>query len=187
MTAQEYLEWEAQQEGKHEFHDGQVWAMAGASANHNWISTALPMYIGPQILSKGCRPFGPDARVATKRGDYYCYPDFTIVCGEPVFEKDVFDTLRNPKVIVEVLSPSTERYDRGLKFEAYSEIESLTDYILISQDKVRVEHFTKSAEGWLLVISTDIDSDLYIRSIGVSVSLKDLYAKVEFPTNPNTQ
>ncbi len=184
MTAQEYLEWEDQQEEKHEFDDGQVWAMAGVSANHDRITMALAMHLAPAVGKKGCEAFGADVRVASMPGSSYYYPDFKIVCGDPVFEEGKFDTLLNPKVIVEVLSPSTEQRDRVLKFLKYRQIASLTDYILISQDQVMVDHYTKATEGWLLVTTVDIDANLDIRSIGVSVPVKDLYAKVEFSLNP---
>lgn len=184
MTAQEYLEWEAQQEEKHEFDDGQVWAMAGVSANHDRITMALAMHLAPAVGNKGCEAFGADVRVTSMPGSSYYYPDFKIVCGEPSFEEGKFDTLLNPKVIVEVLSPSTEQRDRVVKFLKYRQIPSLTDYILISQDQVMVDHYTKTAKGWLLVTTVDIDANLEIPSLDVSVPLQDLYAKVVFPSAP---
>jgi Uma2 family endonuclease len=121
-------------------------------------------------------------KVSTDADRLYAYPDLSVVCGAPRFRDDHGDVLRNPRVVFEVLSPSTEGYDRGRKFERYQQTTSLTDYVLVAQDRPRVEHFARQPEGrWLLTIATDLQTNLMLASIGCDLPLAEIYDRVEFP------
>jgi Uma2 family endonuclease len=147
MTAAEYLAWEREQPSKHEFHLGEVFAMAGASHRHNVLAGAMIIELGVALRGKGCHVLTSDERVSAKEGERYVYPDAVVVCGSLLSETGTKDVLANPTVIVEVLSRSTEAYDRGEKWEAYQRLASLTDYVLVSQSAARVEHYRREADG----------------------------------------
>jgi Uma2 family endonuclease len=147
MTADEYLAWEREQPEKHEFHDGEVFAMAGGSARHNLLSNAFGAELRAALRGKGCHVLSSDQRVVALSGRRFLYPDVVATCGELRFEAGTTDVLANPTVIVEVLSPSTEAYDRGGKWEAYQRIPSLTDYVLVAQGTASLEHFAREADG----------------------------------------
>jgi Uma2 family endonuclease len=142
ITEQEYIEFERASTSKHEYFDGQIYAMTGASRIHNLIAGNTLATLHGQLRRKPCQVLPSDMRVKVMRTGLNTYPDLVVICGEPEFTDDVFDTLVNPLVLIEVLSPSTERYDRGMKFQNYRTIESLQDYILIAQDHYHVEHYT---------------------------------------------
>jgi Uma2 family endonuclease len=146
MTAAEYLAWERLQPGKHEYHGGQVFAMEGASMRHNFLAAAVASELRIATRAHGCGALSSDQRVAMP-GDHYVYPDAAVVCGEPQREPGTSDVLGNPRVVVEVLSRSTEAYDRGEKWEGYQSIPSLADYLLVAQRAVRVEHYERLADG----------------------------------------
>ncbi len=189
-TPEEYLELEREAEYKSEYINGQIYAMSGASRQHNRIAFNLTTELGSQLKGQPCEGFGSDMRVKVSPTGMYTYPDITIVCGEPHFDEKQQDTLTNPTVIIEVLSPSTEAYDRGVKFAHYRELPSLTDYVLVSQDKVLVEHYTRSGsrdDQWLLTAISDPHSALPLTSIGCDINLRDIYDKVEFPSNEPTE
>src|SRR6266480_8138424 len=135
ISAEQYLEIERFSETRHEFLDGVVYAMAGESPDHSTICFNLASIIGSQIRDKPCRGFSPNMKVRTGIGGLYAYPDLMIVCGKAMFHDEHGDVLLNPTVIFEVLSPSTEKYDRGEKFRRYQQIESLQDYVMVSQDQ----------------------------------------------------
>ena len=139
MSAEHYLLLERATEERHEFIDGVVYAMAGESPDHSTICFNLATIIGAQIRDQPCRGFSPNMKVRTSSGDLFAYPDLMIVCGEEKFHDKRGDVLLNPTVIFEVLSPSTEKYDRGEKFLRYrTQIESLEDYVLVSHDRMRL-------------------------------------------------
>src|SRR6476661_5007696 len=140
-TSDQYLALEREAEYRSELVNGQIYSMSGASREHNLITTNLSREISTQLRGKPCETYSSDMRVKISPTGMYTYPDVTVACGEPRFEDDHVDTLLNPTVIVEVLSPSTEAYDRGEKFAHYRKLDTLSDYVLISQDKARVEHF----------------------------------------------
>jgi Uma2 family endonuclease len=137
VSPEEYLAWERQQPSKHEYFDGEVFAMSGASPRHNRLSVRICVAL-ELAVGKTCNVFTSDQRLRTGRARYV-YPDAVVVCGKPTVEHD--DVITNPTVVVEVLSSSTEQYDRGLKWDGYQSRESLTDYVLVSQDRARIEHF----------------------------------------------
>jgi Uma2 family endonuclease len=181
MTAQEYLELERLAPTKSEFHDGSMFAMAGASKQHVRITTNLTVHLGGQLSGGPCEPFVADMRVAVERTGLYTYPEIAVVCGEAQFLDDQNDTLLNSTVLFEVLSRSTESYDRGRKFAHYRQIESLQAYVLVAQDEPLVECFIRQGEIWALTDFRGLDATLRVEPIGVAIPLRDIYARVEFP------
>jgi Uma2 family endonuclease len=147
MSAAEYLEWERKQTAKHEYHLGEVFAMAGGSPRHNFLSNAVGAELRAAVRGKHCHVLSPDQRISAKQGERYVYADAVVACGGVRLEPGTSDILANPSVIVEVLSPSTEAYDRGDKWEAYQRLASVTDYLLVAQTSVRVEHYRREADG----------------------------------------
>lgn len=142
MSPEEYLAWERLQERKHEYFEGEVYAMAGGSPRHNYLCSRVnAALVG--ALGARCGVFTSDQRVRS-RERRYVYPDVTVICAPPIIEHD--DVLANPTVIVEVLSSTTEQYDRGLKWDGYQLLASLTDYVLVSQERARIEHFCRGAD-----------------------------------------
>ncbi|CAN5242583.1 Uma2 family endonuclease [soil metagenome] len=183
FSTEEYLEFERQAEERHEYINGKIIKMAGESLSHSRISVNLTTEISLQLRQKNCEALSPNMKVRTTTKSLFAYPDLTVVCGKPKFHDVKKDVLINPKVIFEVLSPSTERYDRGEKFHFYKdETPSLEDYILVSQDRILVERFTKQKnETWLYRYFNKAEDILKIESIEAEVSLQDVYLRVEFP------
>jgi Uma2 family endonuclease len=180
-TPQQYLALEREAEYKSELINGQIYAMSGASREHNLIAGNVFGELRSQLKGRPCEAYTSDMRVEVSPTGMYTYPDVTVVCNSPRFEDDHVDTLLNPSVIVEVLSPSTEAYDRGEKFAHYRRLDSLTDYLLVSQDKARVEHFVRHGtrrNQWVLTEISGLDGVLRLASIGCDVSLSEIYARV---------
>jgi Uma2 family endonuclease len=148
MSAAEYLEWERRQVDKHELHDGEVFGMAGGSPRHNLLSSAIAAELRAATRERGCHVLSSDQRIAAPPGQRYVYADAVLVCGGVQTEPGASDVLINPSVIVEVLSPSTEAHDRGVKWEAYQRIGSLSDYLLVAQGQVRIEHYRREGDAW---------------------------------------
>ena len=178
ITPQEYLALERKAHCKSEYLDGHIIAMAGASSEHNLIVGDIFYGLYPELRRRGCLVYTNDMRVRPNPRDSYFYPDVVVVCGEPQFEDEDFDTLLNPIVIVEVLSPSTEAYDRGEKFRRYQQLASLKEYVLVSQDKVWVEHHRRHGAQWILSHYRSFEEVLPLPSIGCEVPLRDIYARV---------
>jgi Uma2 family endonuclease len=182
LTPEEYLAFERAALEKHEFYDGEVFAMAGASQVHNIIAVNTSGAFGNALRDSPCRVYAVDMRLKCPTG-LYTYPDVLIVCGQSeVVEDEHRDTLLNPKVIIEILSPSTEAYDRGKKFEHYRRIPTLQAYILISQDRTHVEHFER-VEGrakWVLTETDGTDAILDVPLLGIKVELAEIYRDVPF-------
>lgn len=147
MTAEDYLAWERTQPTKHEFHLGEVFAMAGGSPRHNFLSGAMIAELRAALRGKGCHVLTSDQRISAEQDRRYVYADAVVVCGPMKTEPGTSDVLANPLMIVEVLSRSTEAYERGEKWEAYQRLASLTDYLLVAQTAVRVEHYQREADG----------------------------------------
>ncbi len=179
LTPEEYLAFERKATTKHEYVNGQIVAMSGASFAHNFITANIAIHLGIQLMNGECRVATSDMRVKVTEIDSYFYPDVVVVCGEPIPEDNIFDTLLNPTVMVEVLSPSTETYDRGEKFEFYQQIASLKDYILISQDKVHIEHYCRQGAEWIQTEFQGLEEVLPLLSIGCELRLQDVYRRVE--------
>ncbi|MGD9561720.1 MAG: Uma2 family endonuclease [Pyrinomonadaceae bacterium] len=181
MTPEEFLAFERASDEKHEYRDGEVVLMSGAKLNHNRISTNLTGLLWQGLKGKDCENYSNDLRVWVPKSRLYTYPDGIVVCGEPQFLDDEFDTLLNPVLIFEILSESTESYDRGRKFKNYRSIDSLKEYVLISQTSPSIEKYTKHGDGfWMLSEASGIDSNITFESIDCTLSLTDIYDKVSF-------
>ncbi len=179
VSPEEYLERERRAEYKSEYFAGEIVAMAGAKRRHNLVSNNVTISLGTQLRDSPCEVYSNDMRVQADGEKQYSYPDIVVVCGEPKFRDRREDTLLNPTVVVEVLSPSTESRDRGEKFLRYRQIESLTDYLLIAQNERRVEQFTKQSDGsWRLTETVDA-GELRLESVGCTLALNDIYNKVK--------
>jgi Uma2 family endonuclease len=146
LTVAEYLVWEREQADKHEFYAGEVFAMAGGSPRHNWIAGNVQTAL-KRALDDRCFTFPSDQRIMFDEGARYVYPDASVVCGQVLLQEGTTDVLVNPAILVEVLSSSTEQYDRGLKWEGYQRLASLTDYLLVAQHEIRVEQFQRAPDG----------------------------------------
>ncbi len=175
-----YFELEAEAETKHEYHRGEIFDMTGASARHNLIASNLITLLNNALGETDCFVFPGDIKVEVEPGEHYTYPDVSIVCGEVAFAAGRDDVIANPVVIVEVLSRSTEDYDRGSKFKAYRKLASLRDYLLVDQYSVSVEHFSTDGGGtWHLAEYEDRSDRLTIRSVAVELSLAEIYHRIE--------
>ncbi len=181
LTPEQYLASERKASVKSEYDNGFIHAMAGASRPHNLISSNLNREIGSQLKDRPCEVYISDMRVCVSQTGLYTYPDVVAVCGEPHFQDGEFDTLLNPTVIVEVLSRSTEADDRGNKFAHYRRLASLREYVLVAQDKVLVERYTRQGDEWLLTDLRSLENVLRLGSIGCDMALREVYAKVQFP------
>ncbi len=183
MTESEYLEMERNSDVKHEFYQGEMFAMAGAKKAHNAISVNILIEIGNQMKDRPCFVFGSDMRVQVSTNGLYTYPDIVAVCGEEKYLDHTEDTLLNPSLIIEVLSDSTENYDRGKKFALYRGLDSLKEYVLVSSEYRKVEIFRKNAAGEWVLSDVNEDEPAVLESVGCSLLLNDIYNKVEFPEN----
>jgi len=179
LSQEEYLENERLATEKHEYFQGEVFAMSGASRFHNRLFKNTYGEIYTHLKGKKCTPYGSDIRVNVAKNTLFTYPDITIVCEKEEYLDDKFDTLLNPKVIIEILSPSTREYDRGSKFKLYRDIESLQEYILIDSESVNIERFYKNEVGvWCLSECKTLLDSLLISSIEFEITLEEIYYKV---------
>jgi Uma2 family endonuclease len=177
ITAEEYLALERQSEERHEFLDGEMFAMSGASAEHNDIVWNIAAILHAQLRGRPCRASIADMRLRVTATGLHTYPDIVVARGERRFAEP--DTLLNPTLIIEVLSPSTEAYDRGKKFGHYRTIETLQEVVLVSQDRIEVERFSRQPNGdWLLSEATRLEDHLPLPSIGCELSLAAVYERV---------
>ena len=185
VTEAEYLAYERDSEAKHELIDGEIFAMTGASESHNLISVNAITAIKIQIKGKPCKLYPSDMRVKIVPWRMYTYPDLSLVCGEPQFADHEFDTLLNPVLLIEVLSPSTERYDRGRKFQAYRSIPSLKEYLLIAQDEPRIERYFRLEDDlWEFTDVQGMDAKIALKSVDAVLKLSDIYEQVTFTDEP---
>jgi Uma2 family endonuclease len=182
LTAEEYLALERAARDKSEYLDGQMVAMPGASYAHNLITANFIYAIRTQLRGSPCKVLGGDMRILAPVTGLYTYPDVIVLRGEPDLTDKYFDTLTNPTVIIEVLSPSTEAYDRGKKFQQYRTVDSLREYLLVSQDRPSVEQFIRQDNGeqWILTVVTDLAAGVVLPSIGCQLALADIYDQVRF-------
>jgi Uma2 family endonuclease len=184
VSPEEYLRLERQAEYKSEYLNGEIFAMSGASLQHNLIAGNIFGELRQQLKNRPCQSYVSDMRVKVRLNGLYTYPDVIVVCGEPHFEDDFVDTLLNPTMLVEVLSPSTERYDRIAKTSYYRSIESLAEHLLVAQDEVRLEQYTKQPDGqWTLIQHLALDSVAHLSSLDCSLKMSDVYDKVTFEPN----
>lgn len=184
LTPEEYLAIERESEARHEYFDGEIYLMSGGTEEHALLGANIMLEIGIQLKGSKCRVYSSDFRVFIPRTGLYTYPDATVVCGETVLVDDgKRDTLLNPTLIVEVLSPSTESYDRGGKFAHYQTIESLAEYVLISQAQPRIECFTKdgnASDKWIYRKVDSMEASIELESIKIKLALADVFANVDF-------
>lgn len=177
----DYLRAERGSAQKSEYVNGRVYALAGASRVHNLIVGNTFGELRAQLRGRDCEAYVNDMRVKVERTGMYTYPDVVALCDPPQFEDEHFDTLLNPAVIIEVLSPSTERYDRGEKFAHYRRVDSLREYVLIAQDIRRIDHYRRDGDSWVLTEVSDAAAALVMSSLAATLQLTDIYARVEFP------
>ena len=183
FTPAEYLRRERAAEYRSEYYAGEIFAMAGGSPRHSLIKINVGTVLHRPLLNRPCTAYGSDLRIRVPSG-LYTYPDVSVICGDLEFDDELKDTILNPTVLVEVLSPTTEAYDRGKKFDHYRQIASLREYVLVSQDEPRVERFLRNNDStWTLAIA--------LPSIGVTLPLSEVFIKVDFtaeeapsPTTP---
>lgn len=181
ISEEAYLKAERKAEYKSEYYDGQVFAMAGSSRWHSLIGTNIITELNVTLHGR-CEVHGSDMRLRVPETRLYTYPDVTVTCGEPLFMGRQQDILLNPTIIIEVLSESTRRYDRGAKFRHYKTIPSLQEYVLVAQDKRFIEHYTKVGEGEWRVFSIDEATPrVHLSSIGLELTFDHIYREVEFP------
>ena len=182
VTEQEYLDMERSSEIKHEFHAGEVFAMAGGTPDHALITMNLGSTLKQAVKGLRCLVYSPDLRIKVEATDLYTYPDVSLLCGEPKFTKDNPPALTNPTLLAEVLSESSEGYDRGKKFHHYSRIPSLVAYLLISQNTPAIEQLVRQAEfQWEHRILGGLEAFVDIPSLQIRFSLADVFAGVVFP------
>lgn len=179
VTPEAYLDMDRQAATKSEYCDGQIIAFAGASKSHNLIVANLVAGLHGQLLHRPCNVYPSDMRVQISQTGMYAYPDVVVTCGAEQFADERDDVLLNPVVLVEVLSETTAAYDRGAKFEHYRRIPSLREYLLITQEPYRVDHYTRQNDTqWLLTEFHDPESRIQLSSIQCELALKDIYAKI---------
>jgi Uma2 family endonuclease len=174
VSPEDYLALERRSETRSEYLDGEIFGMTGASRRHNLLAGNLYTAFRTQLRPKGCEVYFSDMRVKVPATGLYTYPD-VVVCDEPQFEDAEVDSLLNPQVIVEVLSKSTEDYDRGTKLMHYRTLPSLAEYLLVSQDRVHVEHYLHQSDGWLLTDTDRREDIVELPSVGARLPLADLY------------
>lgn len=184
LTAEEYLEWERQQEGKHEFFRGEIFAMAGASARHNVIFKNLFVQLAVALKGKPCQPYGSDMQVHIPQNTLYTYPDISIFCRDILDESE--DGIVEPTVLIEILSTSARNYDRGGKFKLYRDIPTLKEFVVVDSEQVSVESFRLNERGhWELEEYKQASDNLNFPSLAVSVPLSEIYAGTKLlPANP---
>ncbi len=181
ISPQEYLRLERQAEYKSEYLNGEIFAMSGASRKHNLLTINISGSLNQQLRGRPCEVYASEMRVKVNATGLYTYPDVVVVCGEPEFEDNYLDTLLNPTVLIEVLSKSTERYDRIAKSSYYRTLDSLAEHLLVAQDEVRLEQYSRQPDGqWLLLDYHSLDDVAELKSIGCSLTLRDVYDKVRF-------
>jgi Uma2 family endonuclease len=185
FTPEEYLELEVKAEYKSQYVGGEIFAMAGAQPSHDQITGNIIIALGLRFRGRSCNVFTSDLRVRAAKGDLYTYPDVTALCGKPEFDGKPGNppSLLNPQVIFEVLSPSTEGFDRGEKFTRYRKLESLTDYVLVSTERMGLEHFVRQTDhSWTFKAYEHPDEQLVLANVGCEIPLSEIYDKVAFPT-----
>jgi len=179
LTPQEYLAWERRQETRHEYFDGEVYAMTGASREHNLLSLNIAVSLHAQLRGKPCEVYTNDMRVKVSETGMYTYPDVAVACEKPEFEDAEVDTLLNPVAIIEVLSTSTAQYDRGTKFLHYRTLASLQDYLLVAQTEYRVEHYARQpGNRWLLTEYRRLDETIDLEGLECRLLLREVYERV---------
>ncbi|HEY4147549.1 MAG TPA: Uma2 family endonuclease [Chitinophagaceae bacterium] len=182
FSIQEYLEMEKAAERKHEYYQGEIFAMAGVGPRHNVIFRNLYRDVAMGLKGRPCQPYGSDMRIHIPENTLFTYPDISIICGELVAWSEDEDTAIQPSVLIEILSPSTRDYDRGGKFKLYRDIPTLKEYILVDSEAIGIEVFRFDPhDHWLLEEYKELSESLIIQTVGLSVPLKDIYEDTKLP------
>jgi len=181
LTPEEYLRIEREAPSKSEYYGGEMFSMAGGSPRHSLIATKIASFLTQALKGRRCTPYNSDLRIGIPGEDLYTYPDVSIFCEPLVFLPGTDDTATNPSVVVEVLSKSTEAYDRGRKFEHYRRLPSLREYVLVSQDAPTIERFTREGDGrWVLTAAHGLEAVLPLDALETALPLAEVYDKVDF-------
>lgn len=180
-TAEEYLRLERAADHKSEFLDGRIYAIAGGSREHDYVAGSLYAELRALLRGRSCDVFSGNMRVKVSPAGLYTYPDVSALCGEAQFDDGHVDTLLNPSVIIEVLSESTERYDRGKKFGLYRKLQTLREYILVAQDVPHIEQYVRQGELWTFGEINGLESALAIPTLDCTIPLASIYERVRFP------
>jgi len=188
LTIEEYLEIEQSSDNKYEYHDGYIYGMAGGTVNHGRISTNISREIGNNLIKKGssCEIFNSDVKLHIQKENRYVYPDGMVVCGDLQYSEDYKEAITNPILIIEVLSKSTADYDRGDKFFFYQQIKSLQEYILIEQDKMQIDIYSRRKNLWKISRVTQKDGTLHLSSLDITIDLNEIYRSVQFDLSENS-
>jgi Uma2 family endonuclease len=182
LSEAEYLRLERQAETKSEYFDGEMFAMAGGTRPHSLIATNLLRELSVRLKDTDCVVYNSDLRVKVEATGLYTYPDVSVACGRQRFLDEQEDTLLDPMVVIEVLSDSTEGYDRGKKFEHYRQIPACREYLLVSQKEPRIEQFVRQPNGeWILKEAAGLEAEIKLPSLGIVLPLAEVFAKVQFP------
>jgi Uma2 family endonuclease len=180
-TPEEYLRMEENSLEKHEYYQGEIFLMAGGSPRHNLIANNCGTELNVKLAEKDCTVYSSDMKMWARSNGFFTYADASVVCGEVELVPEYTDILANPIMIVEVLSPSTEKYDRSQKFELYRGLDSLQSYLLVDQSRVYVEHHQKIGPNkWVMETFTDLEQFVEVEALGISLSMGNLYRKVKF-------
>lgn len=188
FTAEEYLAGERDAQDKHEYYHAEVFAMSGGSPDHSLISSNVNREVGNLLKGKPCRAYESNLRIRIPRTTLYTYPDVSVICGERQFDPldTRKETVTNPALIIEVLSPSTETWDRGGKFRNYQQMDSLREYVLVSTNKPLVETFLRQDDGnWIYHAAAGVEAVVRLNSLGIQLALSEIYSGVEFPPPGN--
>ncbi|HNC46006.1 MAG TPA: Uma2 family endonuclease [Acidobacteriota bacterium] len=178
-TPEEYLDLERAAAYKSEFVNGEIFAMAGASPQHVLIVSNLVRELGVALKEGPCLVFSTDLKVRVRSEGPYFYPDVVVVCEEPRFVGPYGDTLENPQLLIEVLSPTTQDYDRGGKFEQYRTISSFVEYLLVAQDRIHIEHHVREADGaWRMTETNDVNGQVTLQLVPVTLLVREIYARI---------
>ena len=181
VSPQKYLDTERLALDKHEYFEGEVFAMSGASIVHNVLFKNTYIDLGIKLKGKKCQPYGSDLRIHIPKNSLYTYPDISIICDEIETTDDKFDTITNPSVLFEILSPSTQKYDRIEKFDLYREIDSLKEYIMINSEKILVLQYIRNPDNsWLMMEYKSLDTSFTIQTVAVELKLSDIYFDINF-------
>lgn len=184
FTLEEYIEFDKNSEERWEYFNGNIVSMSGCTLAHNRIATNFVVGLHNKAIAKGCEVLAGDMRIKVPKALPYRYADI-VVCGPPVIERvQGLDVLVNPSLIIEILSPSTEAYNRGQKFVSYKSIESFREYLLVAQDRPSITHYVRQADGsWLRSDIEGLDNEIELVTISCKMSLREIYALVEFPSD----
>jgi Uma2 family endonuclease len=185
LTPAEYLRIERAAPYRSEYFAGEMFAMAGGSPRHSLITMNVGSELRNRLKGRPCTAYESNLRIRVSATGLYTYPGASVICGELEFDDERQDTVLNPTLIVEVLSDSTEAYDRGKKFGHYRQLESLREYLLVAQDRPYLERFLRNADNtWTLTVASGLDQSLELPSIGVTLPLSEVYDKVSFAAGP---